>query len=80
MEIFMSVIIYSTPSCGYCRVAKDFFKRNNVTFTDINVMTDPEKAQEMINKSGQRGVPVIDINGDIIIGFNQAALEKALKI
>ncbi|MDA3809569.1 MAG: glutaredoxin domain-containing protein [Spirochaetaceae bacterium] len=75
----MSVIIYSTPSCGYCNVAKKYFKENKINFTDYNVMIDTTKAQEMISKSGQRGVPVIDINGKIIIGFNRPEIEKSLK-
>jgi glutaredoxin-like YruB-family protein len=75
----MSVTIYSTPTCGYCNVAKKYFKENNVSFTDYNVMINPAKAQEMINKSGQRGVPVIDINGKIIVGFNKPEIEKCLK-
>jgi len=74
----MSVTIYSTPSCGYCNVAKKYFKENNIQFTDFNVMINPQKAQEMVNKSGQRGVPVIDINGKIIVGFNQTEIEKSL--
>jgi len=75
----MSVTIYSTPSCGYCNVAKKYFKKNNVNFTDHNVMINPQKAKEMIDKSGQRGVPVIDINGKIIVGFNQPEIEKSLR-
>jgi len=75
----MSVIIYSTPSCGYCKLAKDFFQKNNVKFTDYNVASDPKKAEEMSRKSGQMGVPVIDINGKIIVGFNKPEIEKALK-
>ncbi len=75
----MSVIIYSTPSCGYCKLAKDFFQKNNVKFTDYNVASDPKRAEEMSRKSGQMGVPVIDINGKIIIGFNKSEIEKALK-
>lgn len=75
----MSVSIYSTPTCGYCNVAKKYFKENNIKFTDYNVMINPQKAQEMVDKSGQRGVPVIDINGKIIVGFNQPEIEKNLK-
>ena len=75
----MNVIIYSTPSCGYCNLAKDYFKKNNINFTDHNVGADSGKAEEMFKKSGQMGVPVIDINGQIIIGFNKSAIEKALK-
>jgi glutaredoxin-like YruB-family protein len=74
----MSVIVYSTPSCGYCNIAKDYFKKNNISFTDYNVSVNPARAEEMIKKSGQMGVPVIDINGKIIVGFNQSAIESAL--
>ncbi|MDA3852518.1 MAG: glutaredoxin domain-containing protein [Spirochaetaceae bacterium] len=73
------ITLYSTPSCGYCRVAKDYFKKNQVKFTEYNVAQDQQKAQEMVRKSGQMGVPVIDINGKIIVGFNQPAIEQALK-
>ncbi len=74
----MSVTIYSTPTCGYCNVAKKYFKENDIKFIDHNVMINPQRAQEMVKKSGQRGVPVIDINGKIIIGFNQPEIEKSL--
>ena len=74
----MSVIVYSTPSCGYCTLAKDYFNRNKIRFTDYNVATDPRKAEEMVKKSGQMGVPVIDVNGRVIVGFNQSAIEEAL--
>ncbi len=75
----MAVTIYSTPSCGYCNLAKDYFKKNRIPFTDYNVATDPRRAEEMVKKSGQMGVPVIDINGRVIVGFNQGAIESALK-
>ncbi len=75
----MSVTIYSTPTCGYCRLAKDYFRKNNINFTDYNVASDLKKADEMVKKSGQMGVPVIDINGKIIIGFNKPEIEKALE-
>lgn len=75
----MAVIIYSTPTCGYCNVAKKYFRENNIKFTDYNVMINPQRAQEMVEKSGQRGVPVIDINGKIIVGFNKPEIEKSLK-
>ena len=73
-----SVQIYSTPTCVYCRVAKDFFKQNNISFSEHNVAEDDEKAREMIKKSGQQGVPVIDIDGTIIVGFNKSAIRQAL--
>lgn len=73
------ISVYTTPSCGYCRVAKDYLKGNSLGFTEYNVAADPQKAQEMVRKSGQMGVPVLDINGTIIVGFNQPAIDKALK-
>ncbi|MCF7940868.1 MAG: thioredoxin family protein [Spirochaetia bacterium] len=75
----MSVKIYTTPSCGYCNMAKAYFKKNNIQFVEFNVAKDMAKAQEMVKKSGQMGVPVLDVNGKIIVGFNQPAIEQALK-
>lgn len=75
----MTVKIYTTNHCPYCVMAKDFFKKQGVSFTEINVEEDEAAAEEMIDKSGQMGVPVIDINGQIIVGFNKPAIEKALK-
>ena len=76
----MTVKIYSTTWCPYCKLAKEFFKANNIKFIDINVEEDPDKAKEMIEKSGQTGVPVIDINGKIIVGFDKEKIKKALKL
>ncbi|MFA5468027.1 MAG: glutaredoxin domain-containing protein [Sphaerochaetaceae bacterium] len=75
----MAVIMYSTPSCGFCRMAKSYFQQNKIPFTEYNVASNMEKAQEMVRKSGQMGVPVIDINGKIIVGFDRAAIDQALK-
>ena len=75
----MAIAIYTTPSCGYCVKAKDYFRANHVPFTEYNVATDKRRAEEMVRKSGQMGVPVIDLNGKIIVGFNQPEIEKALK-
>lgn len=75
----MTVTIYTTTVCPYCRMAKDYFKKNSVSFTEINVEKDPKAAEEMIEKSGQMGVPVIEINGKIIVGFDKGAIERALK-
>ena len=72
--------IYSTPTCPYCRQAKDFLKQNKIEYTEIDVATNEAKAQEMIEKSGQMGVPVIDIDGKIIVGFDKAEIKKALGI
>ncbi|MBI4144763.1 glutathione S-transferase N-terminal domain-containing protein [Candidatus Woesearchaeota archaeon] len=74
------VTIYSTPTCPYCKQAKDFLKQNNIKYTEIDVASDEKKAQEMIEKSGQMGVPVIDIDGQIIVGFDKAAMKTALGI
>jgi glutaredoxin 3 len=75
----MTVTIYTTPSCGYCKVAKEFFRTEHVPFTEFNVASDQRKAEEMVRKSGQMGVPVIDVNGKIIVGFNKSEIEKALR-
>ena len=73
----MSVTIYTTPSCGYCKLAKDYFRQKGISFTEHNVAADPRKADEMVRRSGQMGVPVIDVNGRVILGFNQAEIERA---
>lgn len=75
----MAVTLYSTPTCGYCKLAKEYLKAKNVPFTEFNVASDMAKAQEMVQKSGQMGVPVLDVNGKVIIGFNKPAIEQALK-
>jgi glutaredoxin-like YruB-family protein len=73
-----SITIYSTPTCPYCVYAKDYFTARGVPFTDIDVSRDRAKAMEMVQKSGQMGVPVVDINGTIIMGFDPQAFEAAL--
>ncbi len=75
----MKVTIYSTPTCPYCKQAKQFMDDHNVEYTDIDVSADEKMAQEMIHKSGQMGVPVIDIEGEIVIGFDEKKLKKLLK-
>jgi glutaredoxin-like YruB-family protein len=74
----MAITLYSTPSCSYCRLVKDWLKQRNVRFDEYNVASDQRRAEEMVRKSGQMGVPVTDVNGRIIIGFNTSALEQAL--
>ena len=74
------VIVYSTTSCPWCAKAKEFLRENNVEFEDINVSEDIEKQTEMIMKSGQMGVPVIDIDGEIIVGFDVDRIRKLLKL
>jgi glutaredoxin 3 len=75
-----NVTIYSTPTCHFCHMAKEFFKENNINFTDHDVKSDLEKRKEMVEKSGQLGVPVIDIDGKIIVGFDRAQLASELGV
>ena len=75
----MAVAVYTTPSCSYCRMVKDGLKQRNVRFDEYNVASDPRRAEEMVRKSGQMGVPVTDVNGRVIIGFNTGELERALR-
>lgn len=74
-----AVKIYSTPTCKWCNVLKEHLASNNVKYEDIDVSRDTEGALEMIRKSGQRAVPVIDINGYIIVGFDREYIDKLLK-
>ena len=74
------VIIYSTPTCHFCHLAKDYFNENKVVFEEKNVLTDLAARQEMMSKSGQMGVPVIDIEGKIIVGFDQQTIDSELGI
>lgn len=72
------VLIYSTPTCHFCQMAKEFFKANNVAFNDYNVAEDQARRAEMIEKSGQMGVPVIYIGEDMVIGFNEGKIKQLL--
>lgn len=74
------VIIYTTPVCPYCQMAKEFFKQHNINFEEKDVSRDHTAVEEMIRKSGQLGVPVIDIDGQIIIGFDEEGIKEALNI
>ena len=74
----MQVKVYSTPACPWCQAAKNFLKANNIPFEEIDVGQNEKAAQEMILKSGQMGVPVIEIDGKIVIGFNKPLLEEFL--
>jgi glutaredoxin 3 len=76
----MTIKIYSTPACGYCKLAKEFLTSHNIQFTDINVAVDPAEREAMVQKSGQLGVPVFEIDGQIIVGYNQALLSKVVGI
>ncbi len=75
-----NVTIYSTPTCHFCHMAKDFFTEKGVQFTDYNVASDLEKRKEMMEKSGQMGVPVITIGDELIVGFDQERIATALGV
>lgn len=74
------VTIYTTPTCHFCHAAKEFFTANKITFTDHNVASDLPKRQEMIQKSGQMGVPVITVGDKLVVGFDEGALRELLHV
>ena len=74
-----NVTIYTTPTCGFCHMAKNWMKEKGINYKEIDVSTDPNAAQEMVIKSGQMGVPVIDVDGDITVGFDRPKLEHVLR-
>ncbi len=75
-----NITIYSTPTCHFCHMAKDWLTENKVPFTDYDVQTNIEKRQEMVEKSGGMAVPVIDIDGEIIIGFDKTKIAQLVGI
>ena len=75
----MAVLVYTTNTCPYCKMAKEFLAKHNVKFQEINVEENPDMAEELLEKSGAMAVPVIDFNGTIIVGFDKHALEKLIK-
>ena len=75
----MTVKIYTTPTCPWCTKAKQFLKQKRIAFNELDVASNEKARNEMVKKSKQMGVPVQDIDGKIIIGFDQGAIEKALK-
>lgn len=75
-----TIKIYTTPTCVYCKMAKEFFKKNNLSYQEFNVAEDLKAREEMIQKSQQLGVPVIEIDGKIMVGFNESELRKALSL
>lgn len=76
----LNVKMYSTPTCVYCNMAKAFFKKNNVKYTEADVASDLKAREEMFRKSGQMGVPVIDVGGQIVIGFDERTLRALLHL
>ncbi len=75
-----SITVYSTPTCVYCNLAKNFFKSSGFEYKDFNVATDLDKRKEMIDKTGQMGVPVIDINGTVVVGFDEDKIRTTLGV
>lgn len=73
-----NVKVYSTPTCPYCRQAKDYLKEKGVEFEDLNVATDIEARNDMVKKSGQMGVPVIEVGESVVVGFNRGKLDELI--
>lgn len=74
------VTVYSTPSCSWCNTLKSHLRRNGIYFTDIDVSRDPQMAEELVRRTGQQGVPQTDIDGEIIVGFDKARINRILGI
>lgn len=72
--------IYSTPTCPYCQMAKEYLKNNKIEYDEYNVAEDEARLKEMVNKSHQMGVPVIDVDGQVVVGFDRSLLAKLLHI
>ncbi len=72
------VIVFSTPTCGFCNQAKSYFRQKNVRYTDVDVSRDQAAARDMVRRSGQQGVPVIDIGGHLVLGFNRPKIDQLL--
>ncbi len=75
-----NVIIYSTPTCHFCHLAKEFFGAHGIKYTDRDAASDRQARQEAVQKSDQMGVPVIDVDGTIVVGFDEPRLRELLKI
>ncbi|MDZ4231734.1 MAG: glutaredoxin domain-containing protein [Candidatus Pacearchaeota archaeon] len=75
-----NVTIYTTPTCVYCKATKDFFKENDVEYKELDVAVDEKARDDMVSKSGQLGVPVIDIDGSVVIGFDKPKLTELLSL
>ena len=74
------VIVFSTPTCSFCNAAKHYFRQHNIKFRDVDVSRDPAAARDMVRRSGQQGVPVIDIGGKIVVGFDRNKINQLLGI
>lgn len=76
----MTIKIYTTPTCPWCIKTKEFLKENKIKFKEIDVASNQKAAKEIINRSGQTSVPVIDVDGKLILGFDEQKIKKALKL
>ena len=74
------ITIYSTPTCSWCQAAKDYLHQREIEFEDVDVSADMGRAMEMVDKSGQQGVPVIDIDGEIVVGFDRPRIDSLLDL
>lgn len=74
------VIIFSTPTCSFCNAAKNYLRQKGIRFKDVDVSKDPAAARDMVRRSGQQGVPVIDIGGKIVVGFDRPNIDRLLGI
>lgn len=73
------VVVYTTSSCGWCRLAKQYLDQKGVSYEEVDIAQNPARMAELVFKSSQTGVPVIDVNGTIVVGYNPSALERALQ-
>ncbi|MBP7005677.1 glutaredoxin family protein [Patescibacteria group bacterium] len=76
----MMITLYSTPTCPYCKLVKEFLSEQKLVFTELDVSMDNDAIQRMVKLSGQMGVPVVDVNGQVIVGWNKNALEEVIKV
>lgn len=75
-----NIKVYSTPTCSYCLTLKAFLREKGIVFEEVDVSQDERAAREMIEKSGQMGIPVVEIDGQIVVGFDKAKISQLLKI
>jgi glutaredoxin-like YruB-family protein len=75
-----NVTVYSTPTCTWCNTLKEWLRKNNISYTDVDISRDQLSAEALVRRSGQQGVPQTDINGQIVVGFNQPELKRLLEI
>jgi len=79
-KTYSKVIVFSTPTCSFCKKAKQYLRQNNIHFKDVNVLKDDAAARDMERRSGQRGAPVLDIGGKVVVGFDRSVIDRLLYI